>query len=94
MMDVSAVNLHEKLRSILDNKIVTKLGGLVKSAPKELNRDSFKDYWLQQLSQSHRQHACCFMMQELVQLVNDVNANLLHAELIMNLVEPGSQEKE
>ena len=34
------------------------------------------------------------MMKELVQLVNDVNANLLRAELIMNLVEPGSQEKE
>jgi hypothetical protein len=47
MMDASVVNLHEKLRSILDNKIVAKLSGLVKAAPKELNRDSFKDYWLQ-----------------------------------------------
>ena len=70
--------MHPLLKGILGRHFMLEnLPKLVEIAPDEMSRATFRDYWVEKLSMSHRQQASCFAMPELVSVVNTVNSRLL-----------------
>lgn len=81
-----SIQVHPLLKSILEKHFMAeKLPKLVEIAPEDLNRATFRDYWVEKLSMNHRQQASCFAMPELVSVVNTVNSRLLYKDLVRNI---------
>lgn len=60
----------------------------------QITREKFLQYWIHNLSLSHRKQALCFFMEELIELVNKTNNRLLCRDLVKNLEKPIKLEEE
>ena len=79
------LRLHPYLKDLItphfEKQILPKLVFPV-SEPFVVTKESFLDYFMNVLSLTHRQHALCFFMSEIVDLVNKTNGRLLYESLL------------